>query len=152
MTFSSRRKAKRSKTISSVDLEIPTFDARNVDLNNPININKDDEDEEVELPRLPGRRSGKNGGRAESSSAGVGMKQDFEEMNRRLQDIRDLGHWRLETMQERKAENKKFVVLQEARQMEKDIEFMSKPINHLQGEALLLAQMCRQQICDKYEL
>ncbi|MFS7967352.1 hypothetical protein Hanom_Chr09g00784811 [Helianthus anomalus] len=33
MTSSSRRRAKRSKTSSSVDLDTPTSDARNVDVN-----------------------------------------------------------------------------------------------------------------------
>ncbi|KAJ0915914.1 putative No apical meristem-associated domain-containing protein [Helianthus annuus] len=103
MTTTGRRKAKQSKTSSSVDPETPTSDARNVYLN----INLDDEDEEVELARPPVRRSGKKEGKAELSSANFEMKQDFEEMNRHLQDIRDLGHRRFETMQERNAENKK---------------------------------------------
>ncbi|KAJ0837699.1 hypothetical protein HanRHA438_Chr16g0781011 [Helianthus annuus] len=77
------------------------------------------------------------------------MKQDFEEMNRRLQDIGDLGHTRLQTTEERNAENKKFVAIQESGQMEKDIEFLSKPIDHLTGDALILAQMRRQQIRKK---
>uniref|UniRef100_A0A251UXK3 Uncharacterized protein n=1 Tax=Helianthus annuus TaxID=4232 RepID=A0A251UXK3_HELAN len=109
MTSSSRRRAKRSKTSSSVDPSTPTSDARN-------------------------------------------LKDDFEEMNRRLQDIRDLGHQRYEIMKERMAETKKFNEMQEARQMEKDIEFLSKPIDHLQGDALILAQMRRQKIKEKYGL
>ncbi|MFS7941916.1 hypothetical protein Hanom_Chr06g00481931 [Helianthus anomalus] len=76
MTSSSTRKAKRSKTSSSLDPKTSISDARNVDLN----INVDDKDEEVDSVRLPDRRSGKRG-RAESSSAGFEMKQDFEEMN-----------------------------------------------------------------------
>ncbi|KAJ0805906.1 hypothetical protein HanPI659440_Chr02g0083641 [Helianthus annuus] len=79
----------------------------------------------------------------ESSSANFEMKQDFEEMNQRLQDIRDLGHRRLETMKERNAKNKQFVALRESRQMEKEIEFLSKPIDHLVGDALILAEMRR---------
>ncbi|MFS7987133.1 hypothetical protein Hanom_Chr11g01018831 [Helianthus anomalus] len=71
-------------------------------------------------------------------------------MNRRLQDIRDLGHKRWEIMKDRVVETKKFNELQEARQMEKDIEFLSKPIDHLQGDALILAQMRRQKIREKY--
>ncbi|KAJ0908029.1 hypothetical protein HanRHA438_Chr07g0305851 [Helianthus annuus] len=67
-------------------------------------------------------------------------------MNRPLQDIRDLGHQRYEIMKERVAETKEFNEMQEARQMEKDIEFLSKPINHLQGDALILAQMRRQKL------
>ncbi|MFS7900150.1 putative No apical meristem-associated domain-containing protein [Helianthus anomalus] len=55
MTSSSGRKAKRSKTSSSVDPETPTFDARNVDLNVVVDV-----DEEVEeLARPPGRRKDK---------------------------------------------------------------------------------------------
>ncbi|MFS7968931.1 hypothetical protein Hanom_Chr09g00803241 [Helianthus anomalus] len=72
------------------------------------------------------------------------MKEDFEEMNRRLQDIQDLGHMRLEKLQERNVVNKKFVVIQETRQMERDIECLSKPMEHLQGDALILTQMLRQ--------
>ncbi|KAJ0836522.1 hypothetical protein HanRHA438_Chr16g0767921 [Helianthus annuus] len=67
-------------------------------------------------------------------------------MNRRLQDIRDLGHQSYDIMKERVAETKKFNEMQEARQMEKDIEFLSKPIDHLQGDVLILAQMRRQKI------
>ncbi|KAJ0488301.1 hypothetical protein HanHA300_Chr12g0431411 [Helianthus annuus] len=48
MMSSGRRKAKRSKTFYSVDPETPFSVARKIDLNNPININEDDE--EVELP------------------------------------------------------------------------------------------------------
>ncbi|MFS7905825.1 hypothetical protein Hanom_Chr01g00052221 [Helianthus anomalus] len=55
-------------------------------------------------------------------------------------------------MRERVAETKKFNEMQEARQMEKDIEFLSKPIDHLQGDALILAQMRRQKIKEKYGL
>ncbi|KAF5791282.1 hypothetical protein HanXRQr2_Chr09g0392841 [Helianthus annuus] len=73
-------------------------------------------------------------------------------MNRRLQDIRDLDHKRWETMKERVAENKKFNEMQAARQTEKDIEFLSKPIDHLQGDALILAQMHRQKLREKYGL
>ncbi|MFS7983739.1 hypothetical protein Hanom_Chr11g00978041 [Helianthus anomalus] len=65
------------------------------------------------------------------SSSDLELKEDFEEMNRRLQDIRDLGHQRLETMKERVDETKKFNDMQEVRQMEKDIEFFSKSIDHL---------------------
>ncbi|KAJ0636055.1 hypothetical protein HanOQP8_Chr17g0657611 [Helianthus annuus] len=53
---------------------------------------------------------------------------------------------------DRVVETKKFNELQEARQMEKDIEFLSKPIDHLQGDALILAQMRRQKIREKYGL
>ncbi|KAM0033418.1 hypothetical protein Hdeb2414_s0016g00485951 [Helianthus debilis subsp. tardiflorus] len=86
------------------------------------------------------------------SSSDLDLKDDFEEMNRRLQDIRDLGHKRWEIMKDRVVETKKFNELQEARQMEKDIEFLSKPIDHLQGDALILAQMRRQKIREKYGL
>ncbi|MFS7900151.1 hypothetical protein Hanom_Chr00s097895g01802191 [Helianthus anomalus] len=48
-------------------------------------------------------------------------------MNRRLQDIRDLGHKCWETIKEPVAENKNFNEMQVARQTEKDIEFLSKP-------------------------
>ena len=143
---SSRRRAKRSKTSSSVDPETPTSDARNE------YINLDDPAEEEELPRPPGRRTSRRGGRGESSTGGGDLKGDFEEMNRRLQDLHELGKKRLETMQERVAENKKFVALQQERQMEKDIEFLSKPIDHLTGDALILAQMRREQIRKKYGL
>ncbi|MFS7987817.1 hypothetical protein Hanom_Chr11g01027331 [Helianthus anomalus] len=127
MTSSSRRKSKRSKTSSSVDPDTPTSDALNVDLNIIF-----DGDEDLELERPPGRRSAKNKGKKTESSYSNPeiLKQDFEEMNRRLQDIRDLGHRRLQTMEERNVENKKFVVIQESRQMEKDIEFLSKPVDH----------------------
>ncbi|KAJ0570317.1 hypothetical protein HanHA300_Chr05g0176701 [Helianthus annuus] len=57
-----------------------------------------------------------------------------------------------EIMKDRVVETKKFNELQEARQMEKDIEFLSKPIDHLQGDALILAQMRRQKIREKYGL
>ncbi|KAJ0614037.1 hypothetical protein HanIR_Chr02g0058031 [Helianthus annuus] len=73
-------------------------------------------------------------------------------MNRRLQDIRDLGHKRWETMKERVGENKKFNEIQAARQTEKDIEFSSKPIDHLQDDALIVAQMHRQKLRKKYAL
>ncbi|XP_021984759.1 uncharacterized protein LOC110880569 [Helianthus annuus] len=149
MTSSGRRKAKRSKISSSVDLDTPTSNACNVDLN----INLED-DEDLELQRPPDRRSAKNKGKkAEFSPSNPDiMKEDFEEMNQRLQDIRDLGHRRLETMHKRNAENKKFVAIQESRQMEKDIEFLSKLIDHLVGDSLILAQMRRQQIRQKYGL
>ncbi|KAL9998434.1 hypothetical protein Hdeb2414_s0545g00914651 [Helianthus debilis subsp. tardiflorus] len=73
-------------------------------------------------------------------------------MNPRLQDIRDLVHKRWEIMKDRVVETKKFNELQEARQMEKDIEFLSKPIDHLQNDALILAQTCRQKIRENYGL
>ncbi|KAM0065577.1 putative glutathione transferase [Helianthus debilis subsp. tardiflorus] len=141
MTPSSRRRAKRSKTSSS--------DARNVDLNEVVDV---DEQLEEELARPPGRRKDKRTGKKTvESSSDLELKEDFEEMNRRLQDIRDLGHQCLETMKERVAETKKFNEMQEARQMEKDIEFLSKPIDHLQGDALILAHMHRQKIREKYD-
>ncbi|KAJ0789377.1 putative No apical meristem-associated domain-containing protein [Helianthus annuus] len=149
MTSSSRRKSKRSKTSSSIDQDTPTSDARNVDLNIIL-----DDNEDLELERPPGRRSAKNKGKkVESSSSNPErFKQDIEEMNQHLQDIRDLGHRRLQTMEERNAENKKFVAIQESRQMEKDIECWSKPINYLTGDALILGQMRQQQIRQKYGL
>ncbi|KAJ0520699.1 hypothetical protein HanIR_Chr10g0462251 [Helianthus annuus] len=52
-------------------------------------------------------------------------------------------------MEERNAENKKFVAILESRHVEKDIESLSKPIDHLTGDALILAQMRRQQIYQK---
>ncbi|XP_022031222.1 uncharacterized protein LOC110932175 [Helianthus annuus] len=112
------------------------------------------DDEDLELERPPGRRSDKNKGKKEFSSSSNPeiLKQDFEEMNRRLQDIRDLGHRRLQTMEERNSENKKFVALQESRQMENHIEFLSKPIDHLTDDAMILSQMRRQQIRQKYGL
>ncbi|KAF5819299.1 hypothetical protein HanRHA438_Chr05g0209921 [Helianthus annuus] len=146
MTSSSRRRAKRSKTSSSVDPSTPTSDARNVDLNEAV-----DEGIQEELARPAGRRKGA-GKKTLESSSDLELKDDFEEMNRRLQDIRDLGHQRYEIMKERMAETKKFNEMQEARQMEKDIEFLSKPIDHLQGDALILAQMRRQKIKEKYGL
>ncbi|XP_022031997.1 uncharacterized protein LOC110933061 [Helianthus annuus] len=150
MTSSSRRKAKRSKTSSSVDPETPTSDARTVDLN----VILDDDEEDEELSRPPGRREEKKPGKkpVESSSNNLELKGDFEEMNQRLQDIRDLGHKRWETMQERLIENKKFNEMQAARQTEKDIDFLSKPIDHLQGDALIVAQMHRQKLREKYGL
>ncbi|KAJ0947175.1 hypothetical protein HanRHA438_Chr01g0012251 [Helianthus annuus] len=149
MTSSVRRKSKWSKTSSSVDPDTPTSDARNVDLNIIV-----DDEEEFELERPSGRRSANNKGKkAESSSSNQDiLHQDFEEMNRRLQDIRDLGHRRLQSIEERNAENKKFVAIQESRQMEKDIEFLSKSIDHLTGDALIIAQMRREQIRQKYGL
>ena len=148
MTSSSRRRAKRSKTSSSVDPSTPTSDARNVDLNEAVDV---DEGIQEELVRPTGRRKG-TGKKTVESSSDLELKEDFEEMNRRLQDIRDLGHQRYEIMKERVAETKKFNEMQEARQMEKDIEFLSKPIDHLQGDALILAQMRRQKIKEKYGL
>ncbi|KAJ0954144.1 putative No apical meristem-associated domain-containing protein [Helianthus annuus] len=56
MTSSSRRKDKRSKTSSLIDPETPTSDARTVDLN----VILDDDEEDEELFRPPGRRKGKN--------------------------------------------------------------------------------------------
>ncbi|KAJ0468354.1 hypothetical protein HanIR_Chr14g0695671 [Helianthus annuus] len=121
MTSSSRRRAKRSKTSSSVDPETPTSDDRNVDLNVVVDV---DEQVEEELTRPLGRRKDtRTGKKPMESSFDLELKEDFEEMNRRLQDIRDLGHQRLETMKERVAENKKFNEMQAARQTEKDIEF-----------------------------
>ncbi|KAJ0462977.1 hypothetical protein HanHA300_Chr14g0510091 [Helianthus annuus] len=150
MMSSSRRRAKRSKTSSSVDPETPTSDTRNMDLNEVVDV---DEELEEELTRPPGRRKDKRTGKKTvESSSDLELKEDFEEMNRRLQDIRDLGHQRCEIMKERVAETKKFNETQEARQMEKDIEFLSKPIDHLQGDALILAQMHRQKIREKYRL
>ncbi|XP_021970447.1 uncharacterized protein LOC110865496 [Helianthus annuus] len=149
ITSSVRRKSKRSKTSSSVDPDTPTSDARNVNLNIIV-----DNEEDLELEQPPGRRSAKNKRKkAESSSSNHEiLKQDFEEMNRRLQDIRDLGDRRLQTIEERNLENKKFVAIQESRQIEKDIKFLSKPIDHLTGDALILAQMRREQIRRKYGL
>ncbi|KAJ0868393.1 hypothetical protein HanRHA438_Chr12g0574111 [Helianthus annuus] len=148
MTTSSRRRAKRSKTSSSADPSTPTSDARNVDLNETLDV---DEQFQDELARPTGRRKG-TGKKTVESSSDLGLKDDFEEMNRRLQDIHDLGHKRWEIMKDRVVETKKFNELQEARQMEKDIEFLSKPIDHLQGDALILAQMRRQKIREKYGL
>ncbi|MFS7911622.1 hypothetical protein Hanom_Chr02g00120301 [Helianthus anomalus] len=73
-------------------------------------------------------------------------------MNQPLQDIQDLDYRRLETKQERNAENKKIVAIQESSQMEKDIIFLSKLIDHLVADALVLAQMRRQQIPEKHGL
>ncbi|KAJ0454715.1 putative No apical meristem-associated domain-containing protein [Helianthus annuus] len=101
MTSSSRRRAKRSKTSSSVDPSTPTSDARNVDLNEAV-----DEGIQEELARPGGRRKGA-GKKTLESSSDLELKDDFEEMNRRLQDIRDLGHQRYEIMKERMAETKK---------------------------------------------
>ncbi|KAJ0559410.1 hypothetical protein HanHA300_Chr06g0200051 [Helianthus annuus] len=152
MTSSSRRRAQRSKTSSSVDPETPTSDARNVDLNDVVEVD-DEEQLEEELTRPPGRRKDKRTGKKTvESSSDIELKEDFDEMNRHLQDIRDLGHKRWEVMKEQVAETKKFNEMQEARQMEKDIEFLSKPIDHLQGDALILAQMHRQKIREKYGL
>ncbi|KAJ0580646.1 hypothetical protein HanRHA438_Chr04g0170141 [Helianthus annuus] len=148
MTSSSRRRAKRSKTSSSVDPSTPTSDARNVDLNEAVDV---DEGIQEELVRPTGRRKG-TGKKTVESSSDLELKEDFEEMNRRLQDIRDLGHQRYEIMKERVAETKKINEMQEARQMEKDIEFLSKPIDHLQGNALILAQMRHQKVREKYGL
>ncbi|KAM0005955.1 hypothetical protein Hdeb2414_s0191g00828441 [Helianthus debilis subsp. tardiflorus] len=118
MTSSSRRRAKRSKTSSSVDPETPTSDARNVDLNDVVEV--DEEQLEEELARPPGRRKDKRTGKKTvESSSDLELKEDFEEMNRRLQDIRDLGHKHWEIMKERVVETKKFNEMQEARQMEK---------------------------------
>ncbi|KAJ0865427.1 hypothetical protein HanRHA438_Chr12g0540391 [Helianthus annuus] len=143
MTSSSRRRAKRSETSFSVDPSTPTSDARNVDLNEVVDV---DEELQEELTRPPCRRKDKRiGKKTVESSSDLELKEDFEEMNRRLQDIRDLGHQHYEVMKERVAETKKkFNEMQVARQMEKDIEFLSKPIDHLQGDALILAQMRRQ--------
>ncbi|XP_022036781.1 uncharacterized protein LOC110939530 [Helianthus annuus] len=148
MTSSSRSKAKRSKTSSSVDPETPTSDARNFDLSVVV-----DEDEEVEeLARPPGRRKDKRTGKKPvESSSNLELKEDFEEMNRRLQDI-ETSDTSWETMKERVAENKKFNEMQAARQTEKDIEFLSKLIDHLQGDALIVVQMHRQRLREKYGL
>ncbi|KAJ0530817.1 putative glutathione transferase [Helianthus annuus] len=99
MTSSSRRRAKRSKTSSSVDPETPISDARNVDLNEVVDV---DEELEEEFTRPPGRRKDKRTRKKKTveSSSDLELKEDFEEMNRRFQDIRDLGHKRWEVMKE----------------------------------------------------
>ncbi|KAJ0896011.1 putative No apical meristem-associated domain-containing protein [Helianthus annuus] len=110
MTSSSRRRAKRSKTSSSLDPETPTSDARNVDLNEVVDV---DEELQEELTRPAGRRKDKRTGKKTvESSSDLELKEDFEEMNRRLQDIRDLGHQSYEIMKERVAETKKFNEMQ----------------------------------------
>ncbi|KAJ0881808.1 hypothetical protein HanRHA438_Chr10g0478231 [Helianthus annuus] len=96
MTSSSRRRAKRSKTSSSVDPSTPTSDARNVNLNEAVDV---DEGIQEELVRPISRRKG-TGKKTVESSSDLELKEDFEEMNRRLQDIRDLGHQRYEIMKE----------------------------------------------------
>ncbi|XP_035829990.1 glutathione S-transferase T3-like [Helianthus annuus] len=75
MTSSSRRRAKRSKTSSSVDPSTPTSDARNVDLNEAV-----DEDIQEELVRPTGRRKGTGKKTVESSSdleLNVDLKLNF---------------------------------------------------------------------------
>ncbi|XP_021975343.1 uncharacterized protein LOC110870470 [Helianthus annuus] len=113
MTSSSRCQAKRSKTSSFVDPETPTSDARNVNLNVVVDV---EEQFEEELARPPGvKKDKRTKKKLVESSSDLELKEDFEEMNRRhLQDIRDLGHQRLETMKERVAETKKFNEMQAA--------------------------------------
>ncbi|XP_035845714.1 uncharacterized protein LOC110942564 [Helianthus annuus] len=122
------RPSKRSKTNESGEPETPTSDARNIGLNEDI---PDDEPVE-ELPRPPGRKSRAKKPESSSMSMGTDMSNAFSEINKRLQDIHELGNKRLE-------ENREVTEIMRDRQWAHDFEFYSKPHDHLTGKALKMA-------------
>ncbi|XP_021995553.1 uncharacterized protein LOC110892710 [Helianthus annuus] len=114
------RPSKRSKTNKSGEPETPTSDARNTGLNEDI---PDDEPVE-ELPRPSGRKSRAKKAESSSMSMGTDMSNAFSEINKRLQDIHELGNKRLE-------ENREVTEIMRDRQWAHDFEFYSKPHDHL---------------------
>ncbi|KAF5821596.1 putative glutathione transferase [Helianthus annuus] len=135
------RPSKRSKTNESGEPETPTSDARNTDLNEDI---PDDEPVE-ELPRPPGRKSRAKKPESSSMSMGTDMSNAFSEINKRLQDIHELGNKRLE-------ENREVTEIMRDRQWAHDFEFYSKPHDHLTGKALKMALAQKERIEKKYNL
>ncbi|XP_021986997.1 uncharacterized protein LOC110883587 [Helianthus annuus] len=135
------RPSKRSKTNESGEPETPTSDARNIGLNEDI---PDDEPVE-ELPRPPGRKSRAKKPESSSMSMGTDMSHAFSEINKRLQDIHELGNKRLE-------ENEKVTEIMRDRQWAHDFEFYSKPHDHLTGKALKMALAQKERIEKKYNL
>ncbi|KAJ0434549.1 putative glutathione transferase [Helianthus annuus] len=135
------RPSKRSKTNESGEPETPTSDARNTGLNEDI---PDDEPVE-ELPRPPGRKSRAKKPESSSMSMGTDMSNAFSEINKRLQDIHELGNKRLE-------ENREVTEIMRDRQWAHDFEFYSKPHDHLTGKALKMALAQKERIEKKYNL
>ncbi|XP_021999628.2 uncharacterized protein LOC110896888 [Helianthus annuus] len=135
------RPSKRSKTNESGEPETPTSDARNTGLNEDI---PDDEPVE-ELPRPPGRKSRAKKPESSSMSMGTDMSNAFSEINKRLQDIHELGNKRLE-------ENREVTEIMRDRQWAHDFEFYSKPHDHLTGKALNMALAQKERIEKKYNL
>ncbi|KAJ0448338.1 putative No apical meristem-associated domain-containing protein [Helianthus annuus] len=135
------RPSKRSKTKESGEPETPTSDARNIGLNEDI---PDDEPVE-ELPRPPGRKSRAKKPESSSMSMGTDMSNAFSEINKRLQDIHELGNKRLE-------ENREVTEIMRDRQWAHDFEFYSKPHDHLTGKALKMALAQKERIEKKYNL
>ncbi|XP_022024419.1 uncharacterized protein LOC110924736 [Helianthus annuus] len=133
--------SKRSKTNESGEPETPTSDARNTGLNEDI---PDDEPVE-ELPRPPGRKSRAKKPESSSMSMGTDMSNAFSEINKRLQDIHELGNKRLE-------ENREVTEIMRDRQWAHDFEFYSKPHDHLTGKALKMALAQKERIEKKYNL
>ncbi|MFS7990922.1 putative No apical meristem-associated domain-containing protein [Helianthus anomalus] len=129
------RPSKRSKTNESGEPETPTSDARNIGLNEDI---PDDEPVE-ELPRPPGRKSRAKKPESSSMSMGTDMSNAFSEINKRLQDILELGNKRLE-------ENREVTEIMRDRQWAHDFEFYSKPHDHLTGKALKMALAQKERI------
>ncbi|XP_021990973.1 uncharacterized protein LOC110887708 [Helianthus annuus] len=129
------RPSKRSKTNESGEPETPTSDARNTDLKEDI---PDDEPVE-ELPRPPGRKSRAKKPESSSMSMGTDMSNAFSEINKRLQDIHELGNKRLE-------ENREVTEIMRDRQWAHDFEFYSKPHDHLTGKALKMALAQKERI------
>ncbi|XP_022032816.1 uncharacterized protein LOC110933925 [Helianthus annuus] len=129
------RPSKRSKTNESGEPETPTSDARNIGLNEDI---PDDEPAE-ELPRPPGRKSRAKKPESSSMSMGTDMSNAFSEINKRLQDIHELGNKRLE-------ENREVTEIMRDRQWAHDFEFYSKPHDHLTGKALKMALAQKERI------
>ncbi|KAM0018177.1 putative glutathione transferase [Helianthus debilis subsp. tardiflorus] len=135
------RPSKRSKTNESGEPETPTSDARNIGLSEDI---PDDEPVE-ELPRPPGRKSRAKKPESSSMSMGTDMSNAFSEINKRLQDIHELGNKRLE-------ENREVTEIMRDRQWAHDFEFYSKPHDHLTGKALKMALAQTERIEKKYNL
>ena len=135
------RPSKRSKTNESGEPETPTSDARNIGLNEDI---PDDEPVE-ELPRPPGRKSRAKKPESSSMSMGTDMSNAFSEINKRLQDIHELGTKRME-------ENREVTEIMRDRQWAHDFEFYSKPHDHLTGKALKMALAQKERIEKKYNL
>ncbi|XP_021990663.1 uncharacterized protein LOC110887065 [Helianthus annuus] len=133
--------SKRSKTNESGEPETPTSDARNTEVNEDI---PDDEPVE-ELPRPSGRSRRAKKPESSSMSMGTDMSNAFSEINKRLQDIHELGTKRIE-------ENREVTEIMRDRQWAHDFEFYSKPHDHLTGKALKMALAQKERIEKKYNL
>ncbi|XP_022019707.1 uncharacterized protein LOC110919756 [Helianthus annuus] len=136
-----KRPSKRSKTNESGEPETPTSDAQNTEVNEDI---PDDEPVE-ELSRPPGRRSRAKKPESSSMSMGTDMSNAFSEINKRLQDIYELGTKRME-------ENREVTEIMRDRQWAHDFEFYSKPHDHLTGKALKMALAQKERIEKKYNI